>query len=241
MSDWKSRLYNAYVSTGQAGDVLHPADLVNPYHQKVVAPLLPARRDVAVLDLACGNGRLLYNLRACGYTRLTGVDISPEQVAVAHRLGLTEVQCADLAPWVRSQPAASFDVVCLMDILEHLDKPEVLALLDEVHRILRPGGLLIAHVPNGAGLFGMRVRYGDFTHEQAFTPQSMQQILRACRFEGIACMEDRPVVHGAKSLVRAILWQLLTLPLRLLLAAETGVTRHVLSQNLLARAAKSQG
>lgn len=238
MSDWKSRLYDAYVSTGQAGDVLNPADLASPHHQKVVAPLLPAQRDVEILDLACGNGRLLYNLRACGYTRLTGVDISPEQVAVAHRLGLSEVQCGDLMPWVQAQAAASYDVVCLMDILEHLEKPDVLALLDEVHRVLRPGGLLVAHAPNGAGLFGMRVRYGDFTHVLAFTEQSMQQVLRACVFTDIRCLETRPVAHGLKSAIRLVLWTVLTAPMRLLLAAETGVTRHILSQNLLVTARK---
>ena len=121
-----------------------------------------------------------------------------------------------------------------MDILEHLDPPTALALLDDVHRVLKPGGRAIIHVPNAEGIFGMRIRYGDFTHCAAFTARSMEQVLRACGFTDVACFEDQPVAHGLKSAVRRLLWRTLTLPFRVLLAAESGVTRAILSQNLLA-------
>jgi 2-polyprenyl-3-methyl-5-hydroxy-6-metoxy-1,4-benzoquinol methylase len=43
-----------------------------------------------------------------------------------------------------------FDVVVLSEVVEHLTDPRTL--LNEVHRILRPGGLLWATTPNGSGL-----------------------------------------------------------------------------------------
>jgi len=46
--------------------------------------------------LACGYGRLVYSLKAHGYTNVIGVDISEEQVAIAHKLGITEVISQDL-------------------------------------------------------------------------------------------------------------------------------------------------
>ena len=165
-----------------------------------------------------------------------GVDISEEQVAVAHRLGIAEVKCQDVNEFLEGVKAESFDVVFLMDILEHLGKQEIFDLLDKVHNVIKKDGMLVIHVPNGAGIFGMKVRYGDFTHRNAFTQQSMQQILHACNFDNMKCFEDKPVVHGLKSSIRFYLWEILTLFPRLLLLAETGISQHLLSQNILVTA-----
>ena len=53
------------------------------------------------------------------------------------------------------------------------------------------------------------------------------------------CLEDKPAIHGVQSFVRFILWETLTMPFRILLTAESGITSHILSQNLLAIARKS--
>ena len=131
------------------------------------------------------------------------------------------------------------DPVLFGDVLEHLERQELFDLLDEVHRVLRPGGLCLIHVPNGEGIFGMEIRFGDLTHVQAFTQNSARQLLSATGFSQIRCYEERPVVHGIISLVRGVLWALGTLPFRLLLAAETGSTKAILSENLLIRAIKA--
>jgi hypothetical protein len=67
----------------------------------------------------------------------------------------------------------------------------------------------------------------------AGTATSMNQLLCATGFTDIRCQEDRPHVHGITSAVRHVLWRALTAPARLLLAAETGTLRHLLSQNIL--------
>jgi cyclopropane fatty-acyl-phospholipid synthase-like methyltransferase len=56
-----------------------------------------------------------------------------------------------------------------MDVIEHLTRQELFDLLDSVYRVLAPGGVCLVHVPNAEGLYGMRIRYGDFTHELAFS------------------------------------------------------------------------
>lgn len=243
MDDWKNRLYDSYVSTGQADRLDESINLEDPYYHKyfsrLIARHLPASTGIAIVDLACGNGRLLYSLKKYGYTNVFGIDISKEQVAVAHHFGLTEVQCQDMNTFLAHAAAESFDVVFLMDILEHLEKPELLHLLDRVHKIIKSHGTLVMHVPNGAGINGMRVRYGDFTHHCAFTQQSMQQIVRACNFDNIQCYEEKLVIHGLKSCIRAILWQILTFPARLLLTIESGPGKYILSQNMLVVARKS--
>jgi cyclopropane fatty-acyl-phospholipid synthase-like methyltransferase len=237
---WKERLYAGYVSTGQASAAPGTAGTAPlafdtaryPHVTAMLRQVLPARHDVRILDLACGHGPLLQCAKALGYTQMAGVDVSAEQVALARRAGLSQVACQELMPYLQARPQA-FDVVFAMDVLEHLTPPELLAALDAVAAALAPGGLLVVHVPNAEGLFGMRIRYGDLTHETAFTATSMNQLLRATGFTDIRCQEDRPHVHGITSAVRHVLWRALTAPARLLLAAETGTLRHLLSQNIL--------
>ena len=109
-----------------------------------------------------------------------------------------------------------------MDVLEHFQRQQLFDTLDEVLRVLRPGGKCIAHVPNGTGLYGMRIRCGDLTHELAFTRRSAQQLFSTIGFRDTQCFEDRPVVHGPVSALRSFVWLLGTLPARLLMAAEQG-------------------
>jgi 2-polyprenyl-3-methyl-5-hydroxy-6-metoxy-1,4-benzoquinol methylase len=235
-------LYDNYVSTGQAGTNVNRQAGLNigdyPYLSNVIKQHLPSKKDIAILDLACGHGALIYCLKQLGYSNLQGVDISPQQVALAHELGLTEVKCQNIQAFLTSK-AGAFDVIFLMDILEHLTKQELFDCLDAVSQSLTANGMIVIHVPNAEGIFGMRIRYGDVTHENCFTPQSISQVLNACGIHKIACFEDKPVIHGIKSFIRYILWQGLTFPFRLLLAAETGITKSVLSQNMLVVARKA--
>jgi SAM-dependent methyltransferase len=235
--DWKKTLYDSYVSSGQAAELAGSAkDQFRPrefYLRKIIRQFFPADRDARILDVGCGHGALLYFLAQCGYRNAAGVDTSPEQVALAKRLGIDRVQAGDAMGCLKQQPSGSVHVLCVFDVLEHLTRQELFELLEEVRRVLAPGGRCIGHVPNAAGLFGMRIRYGDLTHELAFTPSSLRQVFRALGFASIRCHEDKPAAHGMKSIIRRMLWDIGSAPLRVMLAAETGQTEFILSQNLL--------
>jgi hypothetical protein len=126
------------------------------------------------------------------------------------------------------------------DLIEHLTRSEVIGLASSVLRILKPAGRWIIHTPNGDSPFFGSVRYGDVTHEQAFTGKSLRQLLLPLGFSEVLTYEDRPVVHGTASLLRRIVWTAMRQFLWLFCAAETGsVEARVLSQNLLAVARKS--
>ncbi len=233
---WKQRLYDAYVSSGQAGNSVSQKALLHaraPSIRALIARHMPADKSVRIVDLGCGYGPCLHFLKQSGYRNIQGFDGSAEQVELAHRLGIQEIEQQDIHSYLENAAPESIDVVLLMDVLEHLEMQELFDTLDNVHRILRTGGRVIAHVPNAEGVFGMRIRYGDLTHENAFTPKSAQQLFATIGFTHVSCFEDRPIVHGVVSAIRRAIWELGTLSFRLLLAAETGQTSFVLSQNML--------
>jgi SAM-dependent methyltransferase len=191
----------------------------------VVRCHFPPDRDATILDLGCGHGALVYFARRAGYRNVRGIDASPEQVADANRLGIDGISQGDVFESLRSLPDASQDVIVTFDLIEHLKKDELLLLADEVRRALKGDGRWIIHTPNaGSPFFGM-VRYGDYTHEQAFTPSSINQVLSVSGFGRVDCFEDRPIPHGVKSSVRWLLWKLIRAALRLYVAAEMGITR----------------
>ena len=242
MSDaLRERLYASYVSTGQAKP---PADLSGlaprvPYLRRLVERHFPSDREAHVLEVGCGYGALLHVARDCGYGNVEGIDVSREQVDAAAALGIEGVRCGDLLPSLADLPPESLDAVVAFDVLEHFARDELIPFVDAVHRVLRPGGRWLVHVPNGESPFVGTIRYGDLTHELAFTRQSLAQLLLASGFSDVSSHEDTPVAHGPKSALRAGLWALIRASLRLYTAAETGETSgHVFTRNLLAVAIK---
>lgn len=237
--EWRDRVYQAYVSSGHASESgNYRFELSSfPYNNSRIRPLLPQRLDSRIVDLGCGHGSLIFCLKCWGYSNVCGVDISQEQIVLAQEKGVQEVVCGDLYEFLRSKKE-SIDVVLLMDVIEHLNRRELFSLFDDIREALVPGGMVLMHVPNALGLFGMAIRYGDITHENAFAPKSMRQCLSVSGFTDVVIREDRPVVHGVTSFFRRLTWDTLTLPFRIIYAAESGHFPPALSQNMLVEARK---
>lgn len=103
-----------------------------------------APRDV--LDLGCGAGFLANHLATHGH-RVTGIDTTMENLTVARLYDATRrVAYHQADACALPFPDASFDVVCAMDLLEHVEDPR--ALLAEASRVLRPGGHFLFHTFN---------------------------------------------------------------------------------------------
>ncbi|MFI5067883.1 MAG: class I SAM-dependent methyltransferase, partial [Streptosporangiales bacterium] len=207
-------------------------------YRKNIKPALPAPTARPVVDIGCGQGDLVRLLQADGYPA-EGIDISPEQVAMARRAGLSAVRLGDYRELLAARPAA-FAAVTATDVLEHLPKPDVLDTFDRVAEALVPGGVFIARVPNAASPFAGRIRHGDFTHESWYTARSVRQLAAASGFQSVTIASCSPVAHGVVSAGRLVIWTGISAFLRLALAAETGsVSGHVVTQNLTFAARKA--
>lgn len=241
--DYRDRLYRQYLTTQGQSDIKQiqqDLEYRGPYLKRLIRRWFPEDRSIKILDLGCGYGALLYFLKQAGYGHLRGIDRSPEQVAVAKKLGLDSVKVGDILDILRKSEDRSCDVVIAFDVLEHFTKQEILAITDEVHRVLRSGGRLILHVPNGEAIFSGSIFFGDLTHETSFTRQSVRQLMFSCGLRNVTFAEDVPVIHGLKSGVRYILWNVFHAVFRAIYISETGDKGRelVLTQNLIAVARK---
>lgn len=109
--------------------------------RRILERWLPAAGGGArVLDLACGTGRFLD-------LATTGLDASGRMLRVAARSsrGKVLVQSNALSmPW----RDGSFDAVFSLHLFMHLRPATVAGVLDECHRILKPGGVMVFDMPS---------------------------------------------------------------------------------------------
>ena len=235
-AELRDRLYEAYASQHAGRSGAEGARLA--YRHNIRPFLLPPKAG-PVIDIGCGQGELVGLLVADGYDA-TGVDVSPEQVAVARAAGLSMVHLGDYREFLIAE-AGSLAAVTATDLLEHLTKAEVVQTFDTVAAALVPGGVFVGRVPNAVSPLGGHTRYGDFTHETWFTARSVRQLAAAAGFESVTVSACPPPVHGLMSAARAAVWAALSAAYRVALAAETGQLRgHIVTQNLTFAARKAR-
>jgi ubiquinone/menaquinone biosynthesis C-methylase UbiE len=103
-------------------------------------------REMRILDLFCGSGSNLVCLEALGFSRLSGVDLSPELLK-QYSGSQAQLFVGD-ATDLKFQDH-SFDRVIIQGVLHHLPHlPDDLdACLREIHRVLSPSGQLVLVEP----------------------------------------------------------------------------------------------
>ena len=101
------------------------------------------RGATSVLDVGCGEGQIARLAVAGGATRVVGVDASVAQVTEARRRG-GGASYARASATELPVASGSFDVVVSCLVLEHVEDLD--AALDEVSRVLRPGGRLVLFI-----------------------------------------------------------------------------------------------
>lgn len=224
MSDsFRSILYDRYASVVQGTDASFDEKAAREWgraYDTFFRGWLPENKDASIFEVACGWGRLLLFFRERGYCNLKGVDISSEQVTIA-RQKFGCVEQGDAIERLESFPCA-FDLIVGIDLIEHLTKDEALKFLEKCYRALKPGGRIILQTPNAESPWGMKIKYGDFTHENAYTPDALKKLLQLYGFSEIEYRAADPVVHGIKSFVRFWLWKLIRLALAFWNIVETG-------------------
>ena len=238
MKNYRNKIYKYYSSN--SGRSLAPQTVDGfsprkPFFDKLINEHFPKSKDINILEIGCGYGAFGYFIQEAGYKNYIGIDGSEEQVEEAKRLGIN-IKLENLVEYLKNAKDNSLDLLIAIDVIEHFTKEELSDLVDEFYRVLKKDGTIITHQPNAESPFGNSIRYGDFTHELAFTRSSISQLFLSSGFSGIKSYEDKPIAHGLKSKIRRLLWDILVRPLyKILLIVESGGVDKdiVLSKNFL--------
>ncbi|MCK4529409.1 class I SAM-dependent methyltransferase, partial [candidate division WOR-3 bacterium] len=129
--------------------------------KKLYSHLLPKDKKTRILDIGCGQGHFLFYLLSEGFNNVTGVDISPEQVAFCKKYVTQNVFCSDYESWLKGE---QYNVIVMNELLEHIPKPKIIPCLKQIYAALVGGGRVIIKVPNMRNPFNLAARYIDFTH-----------------------------------------------------------------------------
>ncbi len=109
--------------------------------------------DTRILDIGCGGGGLLSYLQQRGFSKLSGIDLSPEAIAFCKSRNLSSVTLDD-AQYAQTLAEGSFDVIIASDVLEHLQHAS--EAMQRWKDLLAPGGVIILFVPAYQALWSER-------------------------------------------------------------------------------------
>ena len=171
--------------------------------QALLAPL--DFKAKTVLEIGFGRGEAIKYVLEKGAQRVVGVDFSEDAVAIArqflqkHAL-VAELICGDALEFVkREKNEACFDVVVMLDVIEHIPRAECAFLLKEMQRILRPKAVLVINTPvfgadNDVLAEGLNPRARDESddfpetsgmHCNRYTKASLRRFMLACGYGAI--------------------------------------------------------
>jgi 2-polyprenyl-3-methyl-5-hydroxy-6-metoxy-1,4-benzoquinol methylase len=142
----------------------------------------PARGSRTLLDVGCGDGAYLEEMRRVGWV-VTGIETSKAAVEICQQKGLPvflgRIEEQNFEP-------LSFDIITLRHVIEHVDAPG--PLLRTLAALLSDGGRLHITTPNAvsenAKKFGSDWLGLDVSrHEHVFSPKGIQRLIAASPFD----------------------------------------------------------
>jgi 2-polyprenyl-3-methyl-5-hydroxy-6-metoxy-1,4-benzoquinol methylase len=184
-----------------------PADGYYANTRKDIVDALP-RPIGSVLDVGCGSGGVGPGLRDAGATRLTGIEVVPEQAALA-RAHYDHVVAAPVEDALE-QLEGPFDTVLCLDVLEHLVDPE--RIMRDLRGLAAPGARLQVSLPNARhvslmkdlvvkGTFGYTDwGHRDRTHLRWFTRRDIVEAME--RAGWVVQRVSHPELHRSRLLDR---------------------------------------
>jgi 2-polyprenyl-3-methyl-5-hydroxy-6-metoxy-1,4-benzoquinol methylase len=149
---------------------------------------LSRKQPLSILDFGCGPGFLWEHLvRLDARWNYTGIDFSADSVAALSRKGNGDPRFCGahyVSKLPAPLPAERYDVVLLVEVVEHLREDDLSATLDEAARLMRPNGQLVISTPN-AEILEQAVKFcpecgaafHEWQHLRSWTKESLSRKL----------------------------------------------------------------
>lgn len=242
MTAYREILYRNYHLTqenrNQENDGMLFEEQVN-YFSHGIVPLFPEDKDAKILEIGCGNGSLIRAAQKNGYTQMTGIDLSEQQIEKARLFGMDQTFCVDAKTYLKDKKE-TFDAILAIDVIEHFTKDELMDMLALIQSSLRPGGMVMFRTPNMDAPLTSVYSFGDFTHECLLNKSSAMQVMLSSGFSGVEVLPSSMAVQPVwKEWMRKCLWFFVQLRLKMVLFSSGRTWADVLfTPNLVIRAWK---
>ena len=149
-----------------------------------------------ILDIGCGRGEWLELLHEHELVA-QGVDLNRIMIKQCQELGFDVIE-SDAIQYLRTLKTNTLGAVTGMHIIEHIPFKRLIALFDEVLRVLKPGGVAIFETPNPENLIvGACNFYYDPTHLNPLPPEPMRFVMEARGFGTIEILRLHPYEESA--------------------------------------------
>lgn len=166
-------------------------------------------RNKYLLDFGFGTGSLLKWSSDRG-AFVYGIEIQKELIDIARKkIGKSDIT---LYENIRQLSKIKFDIVTLLNVLEHQTKENVPLFLKQIYMNMKNGGILIITIPNCQSPAGFANQFGDPTHLSMLSGPILHEILRATGFKQIY-YKSKPIQNSENFLYRLI--KKVTLPFQL--------------------------
>lgn len=171
------------------------------FAQTMLDHALPTTRPLRIVDCGAGTGRNLDWLQQYGWAM--GVELSPTGLAIGRRLGRRMVRGNVAA---LPCPSEAFDLATSFDVIYSLDDETERQAFDEMHRVLKPGGVVLV---NAAALDILTGSHSALANERRrYTAGRLRARLQAAGFEvtrmSYTNMSTLPITLGIRLMQRAM-------------------------------------
>ena len=174
-------------------------------YERLLADFLPQDRDSPIYEIGCGPGVALNILRELGYRNLRGTDLSGSAIAIAQELGHNASQANSIED-LASCPDNSFSRIFAIDVIEHLEKGELVRFLQIARAKLRgTDGMLLLRCPNGDSPIVGRNLYNDVTHVWTYTSTAISGLLMMGGFRRVVIFDETVPFEDPKRRLRTLI------------------------------------
>ena len=146
---------------------------------------LPEDKNAKILDLGCGLGQTLNEIKKLGYSNVSGIDISDESVKALTNLKIRITKVEDIIDFAK-RSNEKYDLLIMSHVLEHIEKNKMIETLSAIREnLMNESSKFMVMVPNAQSFTGAYWRYEDFTHSWLFTSGSLNYVLKSAGFKSI--------------------------------------------------------
>lgn len=189
----------------------------------------------SVLEIGAGLGDFIEYCRDRNVSQIDLVDNDKSVVEhIKKQNSVSNIHLADSMSGIEKK-LSQYDIIMMTQVLEHVPKKEHIFLLKTLYDHLKEKGVIIITVPNIGNPLAIFERYYDYTHETAFTENSLLQLVDLTELKNarISLQPFRIPPYNAINIIRIFFQFFLHRFFQLLYILNGGVFPRVLTSNII--------